>query len=665
VNLSKNIGKLIEKHFGLGIIPFVEFPDNVNEKEFQVPLLTDGEDDNICLTFFQKSNPINANPTIRKKKESEGGNFKIETYALKDNFDRINVIIEGVPGVIVPKFQNTTGNERFTFAIDFGTTNTHIAYCTSTNSSPTAFNIQPEENKLCRLHIDYRVAGGTSLLFQSAFAHNFIPENLSYPMRTVFSEKNDIDYNKELAALLDGNIPFLYEKERIPRYNKKQTEIKWDSPIQLQNMYLENLFKLLQMKVVANRGNLNQVKVIWSYPASFSTFEHGLIKGIWEKLFKKYFGDNNLDDRLFSITESAAPWYCFKAGAGGQTVSIDVGGGTTDVYVLENQDAKMLLSFKFASNALFGDAYGENCEANGFFQLYYESFIKVLNTNKLEELEYTLKQIKEQKREKQLQHTPDIIAFLFSLIKNPQAKHISELDLSSKLLKEGKMKYIFILFYGAIVYYVAKAMKVKKVKRPSTVIFSGNGSKTLNILSPTDAIIGKFIQYIFDDVYGEINSNPLGIRHGDEPKEATSKGSIEYIVQTPRSQTPDDIEELKCTLLGNDINVEYYNSETYQKIIGNESIKTAIVQSVMDYIDFIFNIHETKNSFFVKSLGAEKSIVSSVKTFCQNKDNLMDSLDKALNRVKDKTDTVEETLFFYPLIKTLHDLSYKISNNEI
>lgn len=664
-DLSKNLGLLIEKQFGLGIMPFVKFPDNVTAKEYRVPLLTDESSATTQLSFYQANNLITATSVVRKNLNSAGGNFELKTFAPNDNFDRINVEAGNVSGIIIPLIKAGNSNEEFTFAIDFGTTNTHIAYCTGNNSDPQAFNISPDENKLCRLHIDYRIAGGTGVLFQSAFVHNFMPEMVSYPMRTVFAEKEDIDYNQTLATLLDGNIPFLYEKEEIPKYSKKQTEIKWDSHTKLQTMYLENLFKLLQMKVVANRGNLDKVKIIWSYPASFTPFEHGSVEQTWTTLFTKYFGSDNINDRLFSITESAAPWYCYKASASGQTVSIDVGGGTTDVYVLENEYAKMLLSFKFASNALFGDAYGENCEANGFFQLYYDNFIKVLHSNDLGELEKTLKQIKEQKREKQVQHTPDIIAFLFSLIKNPQVEDNSELDLSKKLLQDGKMKYIFILFYGAIVYYVAKAMKTKGVKRPSTVVFSGNGSKTLNILASSNPTIGKFIQFIFNDIYGEVSNNLLEIYKSTEPKEATSKGSILYCVESPQSQTPDDIEELKCTLLGDDMNSEYKNSETYQKIINNQSIKTAIVNSVVEYIDFIFKIHTNNNSFFTKSLGADQSLIDKVKTFCRNEDCLMESLNKALNKVKDKTETVEETLFFYPLIKTLHDLALKISKNEL
>jgi len=685
---TPDIGRMIVKHFGLGIMPFVKFPESVEKKEYQVPLMTLKDSNDVKLSFLQDNTLVNTNDVVRKKMDSGQKPFELKNYAPFDNFNRINVNIGDVSGIIIPKMKDTTGSNIYTFAIDFGTTNTHIAYCTSTNAKPEAFSIQPTENKLCRMHINYRIAGDDSDLFQFAFAHNFIPESLQYPMRTVFAEREGIDYKNalNLTALIDGNIPFLYEKEQIPDYNKKQTEIKWDCPNPLRQMYLENLFKLLQMKVVANAGDLNQVRLIWSYPASFTPYQHGQIYApIWTNLFIKYFGGNNLEKRLISLTESTAPWFNYKVSASGQTISIDVGGGTTDVYVLEKQKPKMLLSFKFASNALFGDAYGEDCEVNGFYQLYYEKFLKILNDNgDIQELARALNQIKNQKSENQLQHTPDIIAFLFSLVNNPQTRKPNgdidpNLDLSQMLLEEGKMKYVFILFYGAIVYYVAKAMKIKGIQRPAAVVFSGNGSKTLNILSPDNTILGKFIQYIFDGVYNEVESDSLKIHKSSEPKEATSKGCIQYCLEGRTSQTPAEIDDIKCTLLGNDMTVEYKGGETYQQISNTETTKDEIVQSVIDYIEFIFKIHESNKKFFINSFGADPNKINNVKDFCKNKTILKDSLNMAINKVidfamieareKKQKDVqpieVEETLFFYPLIKTLHDLAYKISKDEI
>jgi hypothetical protein len=262
-------------------------------------------------------------------------------------------------------------------------------------------------------------------------------------MRTVFSERLKIDYDNNPFALADGNIPFLYEKDYIPKYNEVKTELKWGGiPDKLIKLYLENIFLLLSNKVAINGGNLEATKIIWFYPASMSEGRCIDFKRIWKQLYIEYFG-TNADDNVICMSESIAPYYFYskKRGAKTDVVTIDVGGGTTDVYVVENRDPKMLLSFRFASNSVFGDGYNWDSENNGFVKLYNKKFSDILNKNGLIELVYALGSIEENKK------SPDIIAFYFSLCNNIQVKKNESLNFLLELSQNQRLKYVFILFY--------------------------------------------------------------------------------------------------------------------------------------------------------------------------------------------------------------------------
>jgi hypothetical protein len=567
------------------------------------------------------------------------------------------VSVGEVTGVIVPKFKSPSGNRIYTFAIDFGTTNSHIEYSFVTsdsaqNSVVNSFDIQLSEKQIHRLHTLY-----TDKDIHKAFEHNFIPDTISdtgdyqFPMRTVFSEWNKNDHKNKMYALANGNIPFLYEKNTTPGYNEIRTELKWrgEDDYPLIKLYLENIFLLLRNKVVQAGGKIEATKIIWFYPASMDTGRCDDFTHIWAQLYKDYFGSNT-ETNLISISESAAPYryYRKKKGAKSEVVTIDVGGGSTDVYVVENDKPKMLLSFLFASNAVFGDGFNWDSDSNGFVNLYCEQFSRILNSCGLEELESALQEIESQKK------SPDIIAFLFTLFANKQVNKNEALNFLFKLSQNKKLKYVFILFYGAILYFIAKSMKTKGLKRPLTLAFSGNGSKTLRIVSSSNNTIGEFAKLIFDGIYGQPTGNMLDIIFEEDPKKATCKGGI----LDPRSQTPEDIKSIKLTLIGDDLDNLSTERMKFEQI--DEGVQEKLVDSVIAFVDFLFELHDNNDEFLTRSLGADDSIIEEVKAICKDRVELSQSLKSVLNS-KTGHKVIEETLFFYPLIRVLHELAQKIS----
>lgn len=648
---NTNDGVLIDKTFGLGVLPLVRFPDKV-QKHYRIALFDRGAND-ICLSFEDGEKTVKYSKVVRSQKE--GIICSNEAYIVEDNFDRIHVRIGNLTeGYLVPLFKTKQGNTNYTFAIDFGTTNTHIEYCTNLNLNPVAFNICNNDRQLNKLHKAY-----TDHVIRLGFEHNFVPdfvgddELYSFPMRTAYSHHKNVDYSQSPMPLADGNIPFRYEKDKTPEYNETKTDLKWaDVPERLLEMHLETIFILMRNKVILNGGNLSSTKVVWFYPASMTEAKVNKFKKYWKSAYKKYFGDDIINN-VISISESTAPYsyYSLKLGAKTDVVTIDVGGGTTDVFVVEKRIPSMLLSFRYASNAIFGDGYNWDSDNNGFVSLYKDVYEMMLKNNNHLELKEAFDQIERQKK------SSDIVAFLFSLT-GSKVRNNPSLDFLNLLTGNDKIRYVFIIFYASIFYFIAKSMKSIGLRKPLTLAFSGNGSHSLRIVSDEKDMIARFAGLIFDGVYGDGLKGKLQVIMEENPKKATCKGGI----LIPVSQDYDTINSIKTILIGDNLSVYSDQQLIYSDV--TPEIEIAVVDEVMSFFEFLFEMHKNNNDFLISKLGADPSIYSTVKEICLDKTTLHQSLLDGIyhKRQEVNNDTkVEETLFFYPLVGVLHELALKIS----
>lgn len=654
---NTNDGVLIENAIGLGIMPLIRFPEKV-KKHYRIAMFDKGERNDAILTCVDGNKIVETKQVVRAKKDLAGRGCSHESYIVEENFDRIQVKVGNVvEGYIVPKFKkDDEGNTEYTFAVDFGTTNTHIEYCVGENhKSPFPFDIKANERQLHKLHTLY-----TDPDIRMGFVQEFIPDTIgdndmySFPMRTVFAQHKNIKYEQSPMPLADGHIPFLYEKDFTPMWNDIKTELKWGGAHErLLEMHLETIFILMRNKVALNGGNLSATKVVWFYPASMTEAKVNQFKKNWKSAYGKYFGENTKN--IISISESKAPYIHFveTQGAKPEVVTIDIGGGTTDVFVVEGEEDRMLLSFRFASNAIFGDGYNSNPSKNGFVRKYKKQFEEILKNNKLEELSQALSQIEAQNK------SSDIIAFLFSLI-GDKVKNNAELNFLQKLSNDDRLRYVFIIFYASILYFIAKSMKAKGLKKPKTIAFSGNGAHSLRIVSDEKEMIERFAKLIFDGVYSD-NKGTIEVMMEKNPKIATCKGGI----AKPESQEYETIDNIKTILVGNDFDNFSNKKLTYVDI--TEDIQNAVVTSIKEFFKFLFDLHKNNNDFLSNKLGADPAVFNQIKEFCLGEEGeqlLETSMFKGLKnkRAEVNDDTkLEETLFFYPLVGVLHDLALKIS----
>ena len=81
-----------------------------------------------------------------------------------------------------------------------------------------------------------------------------------------------------------------------------------------------------------------------------SAFKKGLFERLWTAAYKKYFNQTGVPT---SITESVAPYSFFQKTRSDVTniVTIDIGGGTTDIVVADTNGVKCISSMRFAADA--------------------------------------------------------------------------------------------------------------------------------------------------------------------------------------------------------------------------------------------------------------------------------------------------------------------------
>lgn len=655
VKEAENEGRVIERKFGLGVLPLVDYSAIGARPYYRVAFFAKSKNSKL---YFAGDKPCEIKEhAVRSEAEST---CSIESYVLEENFNRIYVEIDKVTNVAIPVLKTYGTAAKYTFAVDFGTTNTHIEYSIDGGRASYAFDIKSSEQQMQRMHADYKSDRDLEYAFLDAFIPNTIGDNDDYffPMRTVFAESARIDYRKPTESMADGNIPFRYEKSPIPAYNRAKTDLKWSNDdAQRVELYLDNLFLLMRNKVVLGGGGLENTKIVWFYPVSMTRARCTRFSDIWKKLYKKYFGEPTAD-KLVIMSESVAPYYYYKRdlGAKSNVVTIDIGGGTTDVYVVEENKPVMLSSFRFAANSVFGDGYNFPPRSNGFVNAFKSDIQGALQANKQNELINAFKSIED------TDNSTDIIAFFFSLASNKAFRGRNvPIDFLEKLTKNDKLKYTFVVFYGAILYYVAKMMKAKGLDLPQTLAFSGNGSKTLKVLSTDKATLAKFAQLVFEKVFSQkYTGSSLEVIYEDEPKLATCKGGI----SCKENLTYDEIEDLKSSLLG--IDDAKFTNDYHYDMIKSEDIN-AVANKVSEFIDFLFAINDENRNFFVDSLATDASVIKNVKDIC--KEDLVEytkqGLEKKLDEIKSwglgNDAEIEETLFFYPIVAMLSNLARKIN----
>lgn len=619
--------------------------------------------------FYKEGVIICDIPVDCRNKERGLHDYKAETYTVqKTNFDFIQVSNEsGISNILIPNFLTHQNLEDFEFAVDLGTSNTHIEFKKADDSNSDSFNYKESEPIYSTFFVtSYREIQGKLHPIDlqdenDLMAADFVPANVGaesdfqFPTRTVLSYARSTDWTEKLRVFGLLNFNLTYNKRSPLAYNAKpMVNIKWSSKPNAQSAmlaYINNIMLLIRNKVIANNGNLSRTKITWFYPNSMSPKRLSQLKNAWNDSYSELFNDNG---NIKNVSESVAPiqFYFRRYATATNLVNVDIGGGTTDIAFSSNGNVDYITSFKFAANSLFEDSFSDINPNNGIVDWFKNDILNLLNSKP--ELNNLVNIFNNN-----IDQPSNMASFLFSLKDNSATKDLARnnIDFNKILQNDTKFKIVFIIFYTAIIYHIAQIVKAKELKVPRHIAFSGNGSKIISIISSDAKILAKYTKVIFEKVLGqpyETSLDILGLEQGSNPKESTCKGGL--IASDNYDNEP------KILILKDSSGNMSANSDTYATI--DESRKKSILKSVEDFFTFVLN--DIPAAFNLdNNFGVDNVTVKIALEEC--KEDLDTYLDKGIElSIKEsgnKDNQIEDALSFYPIKGVLQALSSKIQEH--
>lgn len=650
---ANNKGAVCEMKISGFVMPNVRFmrPD---EAIYKVGLVMMSSN-RFKLSFYNGDQVIrNIIPAVRQG-ESELAKNEIYTIA-KTNFDFIRVSANtSANSIIVPRFKNQTINNDFKFAVDLGTSNTHIEVSKNGKESEAYGYLKSPVSKFFVQTFDDHGGPKNLQIENNIMEKDLLPtlvgngSDFRFPSRTILSCAKSIDWSANLNSFEMHNIPLTYGKRVELSYNDYQYDIKWGTEEKDKAMlrcYVEDLLFMLRTKVVIEGGDLAKTKLTWFFPISMPGGRKQKLARIWNEKFAEFFpGSAN---GIEPMSESYAPvlHYRNENTTVSNLINVDIGGGTTDVAYFVDKELSFVTSFKFAANDIFQDAYAKDTVHNGIVDAYKDKIKAVLESNSVDPAVRDVLSIFDSDNNR---HPANMASFLFSLKDNQNLKNVNrnKIDFNELLQDDEQFKIVFVIFYTAIIYHIAQIVKLQQLPLPRHISLSGNGSKVIKIISTDSSILSSYTKKIFEIVTGQsYGSNPLGIIGLDKEgsKESTCKGGI------LGSEPEGNIEKQVILKSTGD---ELLSDVVFGSV--DEAYKKTVENSAENFFKFFFDLCSKYN--MKDNFGITNNSISTAKQYCNQ--DIATFINRGLDiqrRDYEDSDPLRETLFFYPLKGFLSNL---------
>ena len=485
-----------------------------------------------------------------------------------------------------------------------------------------------------------------------------------FPFRTALTYNQNISFIEPVDVFSHTNNFFLFEKILNPTYLQLQTKLKWSNYSKpedkiLVESYIEGLMYIVLFKSLLLNGDPLKTTITWFYPVSMDAFEQGIFFEVWQKAYKKIFRTDGTKN-IRAVPESTAPYLYYRTEYPGLSLSIDIGGGSSDIAVFKNasNSPDFISSVKFAGNAIFGDgfpygAFANSSDNNGFVKVYRQSIENAINqsTQRWEILTDILNKRKD---------SADFSSFLFSLENEKDLIY----NYTDYLKQDRKLKLPILVFYGAIIYYSANLLLKQGMKEvPQNILFSGTASKTIRIIDtkPGNPNLTDLFRFFFKKING-IDKSQIKIALSENPKEITCRGVLKAGIDENLISCPivfwiggnNDSVWSRALDKNTDIAVTPYYRDLERD--GNKLLIESSVNHFFTLMDDYFKSVNLEANF-----GIDNS--AWVKFQEMRSSNITDYLEQGLKAFyKSPTKHIEESLFFYPLIGIMNKLAFELAN---
>jgi hypothetical protein len=246
----------------------------------------------------------------------------------------------------------------WTVGVDFGTSFTNVYV----NRSDVA-----EPLKLENLHLkitEFNPETRLPLLYEYFIPENFIPVDKPLPLSSVLTIRgNSAASQEKWQPIFDGRI-YVPDRHRFkPQEDWIKTNLKWEES---QNLSYNQLFLkhlALHISALAAKNRVKEIQWSLSFPSAFSRGDRNRYAKTWEDLTKELqaktgiiHNSPKIDNADYFRSESLAVAQYFADQEGHDLVNttcIDVGGGTSDISIWEEENLVHQCSVLLAGRDLF------------------------------------------------------------------------------------------------------------------------------------------------------------------------------------------------------------------------------------------------------------------------------------------------------------------------
>ena len=514
-----------DNYYSIGVTPFYKSgkhyvlrQESGSVKKSKIEFFKEGDNDPLTMDVHTRTEAKVSRTTF---------------YEVNDDFDYIRVTWPEGNGVLIPIYREKgrKGANHYYYGLDFGTTNTHIAFTHSGATTAQSFNTD-EFSLQVEFLSDEDKTGDDTLLTDSS--REFIPSNyakdFSFPIRTVVSNVGQLGVNSKMFN--DISIGFRYSKEyaQMSIYN---TGLKWDfdgagllPEIEARvRVFCEELLWMVKNHwMLQDNADHTDTPEIWlTYPLVMSNWPR--LFNIWVSAYNIIFGGNIGNIKIRKVTESLAPCRNTIAGGGATTqgiLNIDMGGGSTDFqyYCKSKNEVKSLYcSVLFAGDDLWGKGY-EHTQSNIGSAITDNEFTRFAD-EKLQNAEIVVGNQVIRYKDLQFSNPKEKINFLLKDKKQNFANALSVPD-------NNVCRKIMYVHYSSILWHVAKWLNVNGVSQfPKSMTFTGLASKYLDLLFGDSNRFNAFTKQLLSIFSGQHVDN-ITISLSNSPKNITAEGAALY-----------------------------------------------------------------------------------------------------------------------------------------
>ena len=667
--------------FEVGIFPFYRCTDDPQHNQYAVALYAN----DIALEFTAydttSQQPVDVHSTLRTSNQTI---LSTTYYEVDQAFDYVAVCINDTKenvkakGLILPRFyqpdyQVKAAGAGMKAAVDFGTSNTHIAVM-SPGHTPEPFSISSMVTFLSASS-DYSAAAIDAELLSNVMAtqypREYVPgvigqgnSKFAFPMRTTTCEVKNFATipNPRLFGHISPGFNFLSEQYVGVDDWTYDTNLKWafetdPASIPYKNRiinYFKSLLWMIKSKSLLEGHGLPGTVYITFPEVMLATVKNQLIN-CWQEAFAALHlpyedevdaGGTVIKRYLVVDSESLAPYHAMASTVMGSSfMNIDIGGGTSDIlYVVKNGGtivATYFTSTKFAANDLWGDGFSvaaggaalrTNCD-NGF-KSYMDGMVTGSGIDLASQSAY--KTFADQIAK----NSADIMGYLF--------KNDKTFNTEAKIAEQKNLFSLIFVHYAAVIYNVARILKKKKLPIPEVLSFTGMGSKYTRLIAPQDAELTeltRILLQLFTVTDDQEFPKTFCVKRPGAAKEMTANGALAvtglaagFVASNPQ-------------------NVNDYGFDTEQTLtyadVSKDEVRKAVLVEYEHFIDLIRGSQEFRNYLHSKfALTICDSLLDDLKNKAEASYNNYSGMAAGHAQVN-----VTETLFFWPLKHALYEVS--------